>query len=233
MTDQHVKKTRHRWRLLTDSDHGLAALLILLVSYFFVVFPLLGGEAVSGGAISIFFSLILVAGIIATSEHNAVKWGIVAVAVVTFLTHWLHVFFQGNTAHIVATSSTTAFFAMQTWFLSKRVFSGGTVNIYRILGAVALYLVLGALWADAFLLVYLTNPDAFAFSPNSQAFEPPVSEMFYFSFATLTTVGYGDITPLTPMARSLAMLEALVGQLYPAIILAHLVSQYVARRPSR
>jgi voltage-gated potassium channel Kch len=60
----------------------------------------------------------------------------------------------------------------------------------------------------------------------------PRLELTYYSFVTLTTVGYGDITPLIPAARSLAIAEALIGQLFPAILIARLVSMEIAARAS-
>ena len=221
MSDAH-----RRWVWFVDSDKGLAALLFFLVLYVFIIYPLLGGEAMTGGAVSIFFSLILVAGIIATSTHHAVRVGIVILAVIAMASHWLNVILGGRVDHMVSAAAAVLFFSVQAWFLSVRVFGDGAVNLYRILGAVAVYLVLGLLWANAYLFLYLATPTTFQFAPGSQAYEPPVSEMVYFSFITLTTVGYGDITPLHPFARSLVMLEALVGQLYPAIVLARLVTQY-------
>jgi hypothetical protein len=90
----------------------------------------------------------------------------------------------------------------------------------------AVYIILGILWGELFVLVYLFDPSSFYFQPASQFGEPPVSELLYFSFTTLTTLGVGDILPVHPMARSLTTLEALVGQLYPAVLLARLVTLY-------
>jgi len=229
MIGQHLIRLGHKWKWFGNSDYGLAVLLFLLVAYIFFIYPLLGGDAFSGGAVSISFSLILIAGIAATSHHNAVRLGIVILAAIAFLSHWLHVFIGGNAAHAIAAGAAITFFSLQAWLLSVRVFSAGTVNIYRIYGAVAVYLVLGVLWANAYVLVYLIQPAAFQFAPGAQAFEPPISEMVYFSFVTLTTIGFGDIVPVHPMARSLVILEGLVGQLYPAILLARLVTQYQGR----
>lgn len=232
MIRRHLGKARRRWLWFANSDHGLAALLIFLVLYIFIVYPLLGGEAMTGGAVSIFFSLILLAGIAATSTHHAVRIGIVILAVIAFASHWTNVILGGRVDHMISAAAAVIFFAVQTWHLSKRVFGDGEVNAYRILGAVAVYLVLGLLWAEAYLFLYLASPATFMFEPGAQAYEPPISEMVYFSFVTLTTVGFGDIVPVHPFARSLVMLEGLVGQLYPAILLARLVTQYQGRRKS-
>jgi len=214
------------WKWFGNSDYGLAVLLFLLVAYIFFIYPLLGGDAFSGGAISVFFSLILIAGIAATSHHNAIRLGIVILAAIAFFSHWFHVLIGGTAAHILSAGAAVLFFSMQTVFLCARVFASGTVNVYRIYGAIAVYLILGILWANAYVLIYLIQPAAFEFAPGAQAFEPPISEMVYFSFVTLTTIGYGDIVAVHPMARSLVILEGLVGQLYPAILLARLVTQY-------
>jgi hypothetical protein len=223
---RHLTATRLRWRNFIDSDRGLAALLVLLVAYIFFVYPLLGNEEL-GGWVSVIFSLILVAGIFATANHHAVRVGIVALAVIALASHWANVLVGGRVAHMIAASAAVVFFIVQVWFLTLRVFRDGEVTINRILGAVAVYLLLGLLWAEAYLVVYLAVPGAFHFAP---AGDPPIAEMVYFSFVTLTTLGYGDITAVHPFARSLVMMEGLVGQLYPAILLARLVTQYQGRK---
>jgi hypothetical protein len=111
------------------------------------------------------------------------------------------------------------------------VFRPGPVNIHRILGAIAIYLNIAVTFALGYRVV-----DAFsigAFTGNSA---PPtqhsIEALLYFSFSTLTTSGYGDIVPVDPFARSTANLEAVIGQLFPATLLARLITlQLQARRP--
>ena len=88
-------------------------------------------------------------------------------------------------------------------------------------GAIVLYLLIGLIWAVIYSAISLHVPNAFAGSVGVNA---GLSDWVYFSFVTLTTVGYGDITPVAQGARALATLEAFIGQLYPAIIIARLVS---------
>jgi hypothetical protein len=95
---------------------------------------------------------------------------------------------------------------------------------------VAVYLLLGLMWASAYALLYQLHPDAFAGALGA-ALIPQT--WIYYSFVTLTTVGYGDITPVHPVARSLAIAEALTGQLYLAITLAHLVALRVGMHEKR
>jgi hypothetical protein len=101
------------------------------------------------------------------------------------------------------------------------VFASGHAIGDRVFGAVVLYLLLGLMWAVAYHIVDAHSAAAFTEHANAGA---GLVNWTYFSFVTLTTVGYGDITPVSQGARTLAMLEALVGQLYPAVIIARLVS---------
>jgi hypothetical protein len=113
------------------------------------------------------------------------------------------------------------------------VFREGPVTSHRIQGAIAVYLLLGLVWMSAYKLLYQTIPGAFRFPEGELSALRFKHGLVYFSFVTLTTVGYGDITPVHPLARSLAMAEALVGQLYPAILIARLVSMELASRQER
>jgi hypothetical protein len=113
--------------------------------------------------------------------------------------------------------------------VARAVFRPGRVTYHRIVGAVLLYLLVAVGFATLFAFVGLSIPDAF----KGVTFEDDAtlaSELFYLSFATLTTTGYGDITPVHPLARSLCNLEAVVGQLYPATLLARLVTLELRRR---
>jgi Ion channel len=93
------------------------------------------------------------------------------------------------------------------------VFGPGKVTFDRIDGAIALYILLGVLWAQAYQLVSSIVPKAF-YSASLHSSSLDRSIWIYFSFVTLTTAGYGDILPVAPQARSLTNLEALIGQLY-------------------
>ena len=109
------------------------------------------------------------------------------------------------------------------------VATDSSISANRIVGAVAVYLLLGVLWAVAYTVVDLTWPGSFS------GFESRVgsewnSEWLYYSFVTMTTLGYGDIAPVSPVARLLAYLQAIFGQLYIAILVAGLVSAYISDR---
>jgi hypothetical protein len=169
---------------------------------------------------------VLVLGVLATTKHKGARLGMVVLAGLAFTSHWLHFFIHEHAVHIIAAAASALFFFVLSWLIIARVFRGGGINIYRIYGAIAVYLLLGILWGEFYILIYLFQPGSFYFNPATQYGEPPISELIYFSFTTLTTLGIGDILPVHPIARSMTTLEALIGQLYPAVLLARLVTLY-------
>ena len=104
----------------------------------------------------------------------------------------------------------------------------GPITTRRIEGAIAVYLLLGFSWAQAYELIELWHPGAFTGAVDGRGSLP----WTYYSFVTLTTMGYGDIMPVHPLARAAAVLEALTGQLYLTILLARLVSLELQSRRS-
>ena len=98
----------------------------------------------------------------------------------------------------------------------------------RIMGAVCVYLLIGILWSLVYLIVNIIYPGSFI-GLDATTLEHRASELLYYSFITLTTVGYGEITPIKPIARSAAYLEAIVGQVYLVVMLAGLVGAFIAR----
>jgi len=107
--------------------------------------------------------------------------------------------------------------------VARAVFRGGRVTYHRIAGAILLYLLIAVVFATLFMFVGLSIPDAI----KGITFEDNLSlanSVFYLSFVTLTSTGYGDIVPVHAIARSLCNVESVIGQLYPATLLARIVT---------
>jgi hypothetical protein len=117
------------------------------------------------------------------------------------------------------------------WIVGRSVFAPGRVTYHRIIGAVFLYLLVAMLFASLYMLIGAGNPKAFTGLVVEDSIEN-ASHLIYFSLSTLTTAGYGDIVPASPFARSLANLESAFGALYPATLIARLVSLEIAGRSS-
>ena len=116
------------------------------------------------------------------------------------------------------------------WLAFKQVlFAPGSIDANRLLGAISIYLLLGLIWAILYVGILDMDADAFNGADAGPWLET-IPEFVYFSFVSLTTLGYGDISPATPVARFAVYLEAIVGQLYLAIMVAGLVGISISDR---
>ena len=116
------------------------------------------------------------------------------------------------------------------WLAFKQVlFTAGPIDANRLFGAISIYLLLGVIWAIVYVGILEVDPDAFNGAEAGPWLES-IPEFIYFSFVSLTTLGYGDISPATPIARFVVYLEAIMGQLYLAIMVAGLVGIGISDR---
>jgi hypothetical protein len=109
------------------------------------------------------------------------------------------------------------------------VYRAKTVTLGTLLGSCSVYLLLGILFALIYQLVDRLDPDAFNFAGEHPSTTDEQSQLLYYSYVTLTTLGYGDVTPSSEGARMLAALQAVLGQLFVAIMVARLVALQTAR----
>jgi hypothetical protein len=217
---------------LWSTDRGLTTLVGLLAVTVFVL-PHLAPEnaPLLSLLFDILFSLIVVAGLMSQTGTGTTTVLGVGLAVLTLSGRWLgrglaapEVLLVFNLSMSILTTLVLA------WLVVLQVFREGPITMHRVLGAVGVYLLLGLAWAFAYHLMDAVNPAAFSISGGTGARLQSDSGFLYFSFVTLTTVGYGDITALDPAVRSVVILEALTGQLFPAILIARLVSMEIASR---
>jgi len=130
--------------------------------------------------------------------------------------------------------SSVVVFGTLIWIIGNAVFGGGRITFHRIQGAIAIYLMIGLTFMHLYALISILSPNAFAYvSQLSNPNQPQRGRFLYFSFTTLTSTGYGDIVPLHAVARSTAILEALIGQLFPTTMVARLVTLQVTDSRSR
>jgi hypothetical protein len=144
----------------------------------------------------------------------------------------LSVFAANSTAVILQYGSVLSligFLLVAITYTLRQVAVGNDINADRLVGAICVYLLLGVIWALLYTLVDLVSPGSFSgFRPVEDLGWD--SEWLYLSFVTMTTLGYGDILPVSAMARGLAYMQAVVGQFYIAILVAGLVSAYISGR---
>ena len=132
--------------------------------------------------------------------------------------------------NLLYTSFVTGYMIYIIALVVNQIFENRIITTYKIAGGVAVYILLGHIWAALYLTIYILQPDSFQYGGARIQSEDALKQLSYFSFVTLTTVGYGDITSVGSVARILVMLEGLLGQLFPAIFIAKLVSQQIDSR---
>lgn len=199
-----------------------------------IVLPTITLSQIGRIVLSLTFALTLVSGSCATIRHRISIYPVVALAVAAVAVETTAEFAPQLGSPVVDSTLKLACLSILVFMTLKRTLRPGPVTGYRVIGGIAGYLLIGLTWALAYQLLVQLIPDAIHFQPgtaHSATGQP--SDLIYFSFSTLTTVGYGDVHPAHPVARSLAVAEALVGQMYLAILISALVGMALQARPEK
>lgn len=162
---------------------------------------------------------------------------VLAVGVLLFLpslaARWSYIYWPRD-LFLYAMSIGTALFmlfnayAIFTYILHQRKPRPDTIY-----GGICIYFFLGFLWAELYALTELVVPGSFSFTVEGLSLASIKAELSYFSFVTLATLGYGEVTPVSDMARTLAVMEAVVGQMFVAVFIARLVGFHLVGSPER
>ena len=228
----HLSKLhpRHFW----STESGLTGLLVFFLGYLIFLFSL--SEFSFGRlVVRLLFSLIIVAGVVTTFKQRWLHGFAIVLAVAILALTWVEEIRPGNALTILNIGLSLIYLGLLLTMVAVQVFGEGPVTGHRIRGAIVVYLLLGGIWALLYQVLALAIPQAFRLPEGLAGSDPDALQrlLTYFSFITLTTTGYGDIAPVHPVARLLTMFEALVGQLYPAITLARLVSLAVMHQKGK
>ena len=207
------------------------SLLIILLLMIFLA-PLLEDFRTIRMVFDIALSLILIIGCFAVSRRKLTPWIAIILSIPMLLSIWID-FPKLNLPQmeIVGSISGILYFALIAGGILVFVFSSRNVTWEVISAALVVYLLLGTIWSFGYTLTNLFIPGSFNISDHLVGQDGP--SYMYYSFITLTTVGYGDITPISGIARSLSMLEGIIGQTYMAVLVARLVGMHVAHSMSK
>ena len=203
--------------------------LLIALALFFIWAPFVeeieGGELIVSGL----FSLVLLAGIVAVADRKRVLVIAIVLAIPAIAGRWINHFRPDLIPPAVFLVAGLILIAFVVGNLLRFVLRAPSVNTEVLCASISAYLMLGLMWTMAYWLVdQLTPGGAFSFNTNTGTRSMNGFTGFYFSFITLSTVGYGDITPVSRIARWLAAMEAMTGLLYVAVLIARLVSLYSA-----
>ncbi|MGB7436908.1 MAG: potassium channel family protein [Candidatus Acidiferrum sp.] len=214
-----------------SGDLGLTLVSISLGILIFIIFPL-RQDGLSG---RFFFDLVMVtlmvSGALVVKQHRIATIATVALVIIGVCELAASRIFPSPLLHHLSSVFSIIIQLLYVRIVLLVMFRQGAVTWSRIQGGICAYLLVGMAWSYAFDLVEQLHPGSFHFISQPANIDQLTSKLIYFSFTTLTTVGYGDIQPIAPFARSLAIAEAMVGQLFPAILIGALVAMAMQARP--
>jgi hypothetical protein len=200
-------------------------LLVLIIAELMVT-PLLAGTEFGLHAAQLLTGLVMIAALWAAGAQLAP----VVLFVPTVAAHVVAAYSDTPSTHVVALLFRVAFFGYATGLIAWRMMRHSEVTVDTIAAAACVYTLFALIWAGLYGLLEFFHPGSFLIPAVWRISGDPQAALVYFSFVTLTTVGYGDITPQWPGAGGLAASEALVGQLYLAITIARLVGMHASKR---
>jgi hypothetical protein len=196
-----------------------------------IVLPAVTLSQVGRLALSLAFALMLIFGAFATIHHRAAIYFVIGLTIATFAVDLMAELGPSHGFAALDMALRVACLSILFCVTLRRTLRPGRINGYRVLGGIAGYLLIGLTWAFAYQLLVQQAPSAIHFEPGAAQSQPrQPNPLIYFSFTTLTTVGFGDVHPVNPAARALTVAEALAGQLYIAILIASLVGMALQAR---
>lgn len=211
----------HRLRLRVSAVGFLAALVLMLVAT-----PFVRGFKEGPLYEAVLFTLVMCTGLIASGSRRTLAFVLLSLALAAT---WLNQLWPQKYPALTFILPAMAFLAVVIASLLGFILRAKRVDANVLCAGISVYLIFGLLWGLAYTLVAQVNPKAFAFGAHSgTAATMSGFTSIYFSFTTLATLGYGDITPVADVARMLAMLEAMTGTLFVGVMIARLVSLYSA-----
>ncbi|GAA4652497.1 potassium channel family protein [Kistimonas scapharcae] len=206
---------------------GFSMLLLMLMTVV-VVFPFMPDVIRAGFMLKVSLTMLLVASVYILSHKR--KFLIIAsmLAFPTFITLWLPVLYNKPTFIFLDNITNLMFFSYVIYELLVLIFSAKRVDRNIIYGSMCVYMLLGLQGAFIYTLLEFWMPGSF--HGEGLASIHDISTFIYFSFVTLSTLGYGDIVPATRAAQAIASMEALIGQFYLTVLVARLVGIHISQR---
>jgi hypothetical protein len=211
-------------------EPGLTALLLIEGTLIFIAIPLGGMGLLPDLVLPAMFVLFVLATLVVTSRSHLAAFLVFVAVLLSPAGAFIHAEHPTVLTEWLSASGRLLAIAVLSFVIARAVFGSGRVTWHRVQGAIVLYLNFALFFFTIYRLIVVLSLDAFKGLPPAGTEHGSGAALLYFSFVTLTTVGYGDITPLHPMARDMANLESVIGQLYPATLLARLVSLEIEHR---
>lgn len=219
---------RYRWMMWS-------LLALMIVSPLIAHLPIVQGDRLGLFAGDIVTTSVFVVAIRTYHRHRGQYWFLMAIGTVSIVAGLAARVVEDPLSHALVLTSLAAaavLLASIATLISLQVFATAEVDGDTICGSVSIYLLIAATFAAVYSLVAAIDPGAFTMSSQLRFDDPtlgPDRLLVYFSLATITTVGYGDVFPTSDITRPLSNLEAVIGQFYMTVLVARLVGQHLTR----
>jgi voltage-gated potassium channel len=215
---------------------GFLGLLICLV-LLLVVTPFLEEFSPAQPVLTVFSTAVLLFSLYSFLHNKRVLVIASLLAAPAFIFNWVSYLFDTPFIPLIKYVFNSIFFIYIVVSILSEIVKKNVITLDLIYGSICVYLLIGVAWAFVYATVEHIFPGSYNLplnymqaNPSLNVSEAQLSLFLYYSYVTLTTLGYGDITPVTPPAHSLAILEAIMGQFYIAILVARLVGIYASKK---
>ncbi len=220
-----LKKNREYW----NHERSLKALLAYMSVSLFVWIPLAdyAGQWWSFIIGELLFNLIILAGVFSIFTNWQKQFVFLSIAVLTSLFRFLAFVTSLHWAYLLSYIFAILFFFHLANRVLQHIFKEGPVNFYRIQGSLIVFMIIGIVYALLYTLLETLSPGSFSLTEVAQSYKNMFAHFLYFSFSTMTTIGFGDMIPTRSIAKSLVIFQGMIGLLYPVVMIARLVSMEV------
>jgi voltage-gated potassium channel len=198
----------------------LGSLILLLVLY-----PVLDEEPVGRAIFALLSTAVVLSGAYVASRDRHRFAMALLLAIPAFVARWLFVFLRTPVTRGAALATSIVFFVYTLLLILDHVLRTDEVSGDEVFGAVCVYILIGFVWGMAFGMLDLFSPGSIRNVNGAMQ----TGDFFYFSFITLMTIGYGDMYPVSPVARSMAIVESMVGIIFVAVLISRLVGLNAGR----
>ncbi|MHC4844234.1 MAG: potassium channel family protein [Planctomycetota bacterium] len=214
-------------RLFQKSWENRFLFVLVAILSFLILSPLLENFFRVSLFLDLFLTVIFISAIYSVSQKRYYFLIGTLLILPLLLATWTKQLVVSPALALIGTCSGILFFAFMVITIVSFVFKQNRVTLNVINASVVVYLLMAMMWAMLFILLEKVQPGSFSMIASQG--EGSTFHFFYYSFVTITTLGYGDITPTTEIARSLALLEAVIGQIYLVVLVARLVGIHIAQ----
>jgi hypothetical protein len=201
---------------------------LLLVLCLLIAFTPTATATGSAVLVEMLFDAVIIVGAYSVTRRGAPRWPFLALTVLTFIARWCALLWGGLELEIIAVAFTVIWTALVVLIVLGELFGARGATRGAITKSVLVYLLIAVVFGNLYELIELSRPGSFSGIPSHSALDQLGDAFLYFSLVTLTTVGFGDIIPVSSLVRPVVALEGAVGTLYIAVIIARLVALHVA-----